>query len=110
MALIQCGECGNQVSTSAAACPKCGAPVASTAIGTPLATIQQTSKRLKLQIIFASLAFWGGLIWAFVMVGKNPEAARAEEIPPLFGLAAFLIMFGFFWYLLTKFRIWWHHK
>jgi len=27
MALVQCKECGNEVSTSASACPKCGAPV-----------------------------------------------------------------------------------
>lgn len=26
MALIQCYECGNQISDSAASCPKCGAP------------------------------------------------------------------------------------
>lgn len=28
MALTACKECGNQVSTLAASCPKCGAPVA----------------------------------------------------------------------------------
>ena len=28
MALIKCEECGNEVSDKAAACPKCGAPVA----------------------------------------------------------------------------------
>ena len=27
MALVRCAECGNAVSTSAAACPKCGAPI-----------------------------------------------------------------------------------
>jgi hypothetical protein len=27
VALVKCGECGNDVSTLAAACPKCGAPV-----------------------------------------------------------------------------------
>ncbi|HEL3748651.1 TPA: zinc ribbon domain-containing protein [Stenotrophomonas maltophilia] len=27
MALIECAECGNQVSDKAAACPRCGAPV-----------------------------------------------------------------------------------
>ncbi len=27
MALIKCPECTNEVSTSAAACPKCGAPI-----------------------------------------------------------------------------------
>lgn len=29
MALIKCGECGREVSDKAAACPQCGAPVAS---------------------------------------------------------------------------------
>jgi len=28
MALIQCAECGGKVSSTAAACPHCGAPVA----------------------------------------------------------------------------------
>lgn len=27
MALINCNECGNQISSKAEACPKCGAPV-----------------------------------------------------------------------------------
>lgn len=27
MALIKCGECGNQVSDKASSCPKCGAPI-----------------------------------------------------------------------------------
>lgn len=31
MALIQCGECGKEVSDKAASCPGCGAPVASPA-------------------------------------------------------------------------------
>jgi len=29
MALIECPECGNSVSTMAESCPKCGAPIAS---------------------------------------------------------------------------------
>lgn len=28
MALIKCPECGNEVSSSAASCPKCGYPIA----------------------------------------------------------------------------------
>lgn len=31
MALISCGECGKEISDKAAACPHCGAPVASEA-------------------------------------------------------------------------------
>ena len=29
MALMNCGECGREVSDKAAACPQCGAPIAS---------------------------------------------------------------------------------
>ncbi|MCP4637789.1 MAG: hypothetical protein GY848_15115 [Methyloversatilis sp.] len=36
MALVRCGECGGRVSNLAAACPKCGAPVAAQA-GTAVA-------------------------------------------------------------------------
>jgi uncharacterized membrane protein YdbT with pleckstrin-like domain len=49
MALVKCSECGNQVSTTAPACPKCGAPIVSQGIGIPLATIQQTSNQLKVE-------------------------------------------------------------
>jgi RNA polymerase subunit RPABC4/transcription elongation factor Spt4 len=31
MGLVQCPDCGNEVSTRAAACPKCGGPVQATA-------------------------------------------------------------------------------
>lgn len=27
VALVQCKECGNEVSTNASACPRCGAPI-----------------------------------------------------------------------------------
>lgn len=36
MALISCRECGNQVSTEAPVCPKCGAPVARQPVGRPM--------------------------------------------------------------------------
>ncbi|MGD9930375.1 MAG: zinc-ribbon domain-containing protein [Mangrovibacterium sp.] len=72
MALIKCPECGNLVSSSATACPKYGAPVASPGIGTPLSTIQQTSKRLKVHIILSSLAFGIGLIWYCSDESENP--------------------------------------
>ena len=43
MALIQCGECGKEVSDKAAACPNCGAPIAvpQHAVATPVPVIQQ---------------------------------------------------------------------
>jgi len=41
MALIQCDECGGEVSDKAESCPDCGAPIAGTV------TTQQTSKSHK---------------------------------------------------------------
>jgi primosomal protein N' len=53
MALINCPECKNQVSSTATSCPKCGAPIAGLmGAGTQLATNQLTIKRLKMQIFF----------------------------------------------------------
>ena len=63
MALITCSECGRQVSTAAAACPGCGAPVAKVnphplpAISPPLLLAKTKRKRL-----------WLGLAALFVVV------------------------------------------
>lgn len=108
MALINCPECNNQVSSTAAACPKCGAPIAeaqgSKSAGAPLTTTQETSKKLKLQMIFASIIFWVGLIWFF---GEMSTANSGEK--PSDG-AIWTLVIGLVWYLVTRFRIWWHHK
>jgi len=102
MVLINCPECSNQVSTAAASCPKCGAPIASQSIGTPLATIQQTSKQLKVHIIFSSLAFWIGLFWFIFALASEQQTSSI--------IAIILLIVGMVWYLATKIRIWWHHK
>ncbi len=48
MALINCPECGKEISNKATSCPNCGMPVASSIkVGTEQ-PIEQTSKRLKL--------------------------------------------------------------
>ena len=108
MALINCPECENQVSNTAVACPKCGAPIAgaleASAAGAALTTIQETSKRLKLHIIFSSLFFLVGVIW---VIGSVNSASASGEPSPIPGL---LIFIGLIWYIVTRFRIWWHHK
>jgi uncharacterized OB-fold protein len=106
MALIKCPECGNQVSNTAATCPHCGAPVAAAAIeakhaGAPLTTVQETSKKLKIQIIIASVFFWVGVVWIFVEIRDNKPATLVPVI---------LVLLGMVWYLVTRFRVWWHHK
>ena len=109
MALINCPECNNQVSSIAESCPHCGAPIAGAkegqSAGAPIKTIQETSKKLKLQILISSLVFWVGVIWIFAEInGAKYSADDPSSIPAL------MIFVGLVWYLVTRFRIWWHHK
>lgn len=108
MAMIKCGECNNEVSDKAVSCPKCGAPIASAqetrAAGAPLTTTQETSKKLKLQIVVASLMFWIGFIWVGVQIGSPSYAGEQSKI------GVILLAVGLTWYIFTRFRIWWHHK
>jgi hypothetical protein len=106
MSLINCGEFKKEVSDKAVSCPNCGAPIAadSKATDAPLITTQETSKKYKLQIAFAGFLFWAGVVW----FGVSILAATAQ---PGDGLeAAYLILFGFLWYLFARFKIWWHHR
>lgn len=100
MALIQCTECNNEVSSLATACPKCGAPIAFAAGGAPafsathVTPIEQTGKRYKGQMLIASLVCAGGVVLA--IAGS-----------PAIGLAALVI--GVVWYFIARFGAWWDH-
>ncbi len=104
--LIQCGGCGHDVSRNAQACPRCGEPIAAQAesagSGVQLNTIQETSKKLKLHTLLAVGMMMMGFIW-FMVAAQAPESGTLI-IPML------LIPAGFFWYIVNRFRIWWHHK
>ena len=106
MSTIQCEDCGHTVSTRAAACPACGAPVAEArqqaAAGAPLTTTQATSKKFKLQLLFAWAAIIVGGVWLFA---SPPDDEGAASIVP-----ALLLTGGFLWLIVTRLRIWWHHK
>jgi len=109
MALINCPDCKSQVSTSATSCPQCGAPIAeakqSKAAGSPLTTTQETSKKLKLHTLISALLIIFGFVAIFAMASPN-DAGKVEPsaFPPI------MIMVGVVWYIVAKFRIWWHHK
>ena len=113
MALIKCSECGREVSDKAESCPQCGAPIASAleteAAGIKLRTIQQTSKRLKMQILISAALFWGGIVWMIVVASS---ASRAGVPPSRVAtvIATLMILAGLVWYVVTKLRVWWHHK
>lgn len=54
MALIDCGECGRMASDQAAACPHCGAPIASSSVSPQLASGAPAAA-------MRSVGFWLGL-------------------------------------------------
>lgn len=109
MALINCPECKTQVSDSAVSCPKCGTPIAEAkqfeAAGSSLTTTQETSKKLKLHTLISALLIIVGFIAIFATAGPDADGnVEPSRFPPL------MIMVGVVWYIVAKFRIWWHHK
>ena len=106
MALINCNECNTQVSSKAESCPKCGAPIAmaqeTIAAGTQIRTVQETSKKFKLQAMISVTLFIIGAVWLYAQV----DSAEADPSP----LATLFMLVGLVWYIVNRFRIWWHHK
>ncbi len=106
MALINCTECNHEVSNKAEACPKCGAPIASAretvAAGTQIKTVQETSKKFKLQSLISVLLIIIGVVWV-IAVSNGPQS-EPSALPGL------IIFIGLIWYIVNRFRIWWHHK
>ena len=107
MALIKCPECGAQVSSSAESCPKCAYPIAgggsTQAHGRKIQTVEQTSKRYKLQQLLSTLLIIGSVV---VMIagssGNEPNSGAAA-----FGLLGLLV--GLIWFITVRFMTWWHH-
>ena len=109
MALIECPECENQISSTAASCPQCGAPIAGSAgAGTPLATTQLTGKRLKAQVVLLSaLVFYVALIWFIFAIVAASQSNASDSAPVVPAIITFI---GAVWGIITRFRILWHHK
>lgn len=110
MALIRCEDCGHEVSDRAPSCPKCGAPIATRmeaqAAGAQLVTTQETSKKFKVHtllsvtmIIIGGVVLWGNATDPDVSPGAGSSMA-----------ATLLLLVGLVWYIVNRFRIWWHHK
>ena len=106
MALVACPECAREVSDKAQNCPGCGVSISdakeTAAAGARLHTVQETSKRLKLHQLLSIAALVIGAVWMFA--GMGDEASEPS------GGAALLATAGLIWYIVTRFRIWWHHK
>ena len=102
MALVTCEECGSSVSERAAACPKCGAPVAGAAdhrvLGATLTTVQETSKRLKIYLLVSALLFWCGA----VLFGMS--LSTDGRWPLVGGVGLMMVLVGAGLYVSTRVR------
>jgi len=107
MVLIKCPDCGVQVSSIADSCPKCGYPIAgggtTQAHGGKIQTIEQTSKRYKLQQLLSSLLSIGSVVVMVVAFSGDQPSFEAGA----FGLLGLLV--GLIWFIVVRFLTWWHH-
>lgn len=107
MALVKCPECGIEVSSSADTCPKCAYPISgggsTQAHGGKIQTVEQSSKRYKLQQLLSSLLIIGSVIAFIADLSENePNSGVAS-------LAILGIVVGLIWFIIVRFLTWWHH-
>jgi len=96
MALIKCIECGTEVSDLAEKCPKCAYPISSKKEESKVQIIEQTSKKLKMQLAIGSvLLILGFIFWG--MFGSD-------------SIGIIFLILGVIMVISTKVSIWWHHK
>ena len=109
MALINCPDCNNKVSSAAQACPNCGHPVAQikniAATKEPLTTTQLTSKKYKVHsVISGLLALFGAPMFLIPAVLFSNDGDFEQAFT--FGFFGSAIMA---YWLFIKMKIWWHH-
>jgi hypothetical protein len=106
MALINCPECGTQVSSIAESCPKCAYPIAgggtTQAHGGKIQTIEKTSKRYKLQQLLSLLLIIGSVIVVSI-------ASRNQLSPGAIAVGLLGVIVGSIWFIMVMFFKWWHH-
>jgi hypothetical protein len=100
MALIDCPECGHEVSDSAVACPACAFPMTAPTDKTPeqrppTQTVELTGKKWKGLQLWSVLAMLAGLLFGLV---EDPRLTLVFCIPGLIGIA------------IAKAGAWWHHR
>ena len=115
MALIDCPECGKQVSSKAPTCPNCGAPIATVPVAstsTPprasapeVQTIEQTSKIWKALQVFGVLLMLGSCAKGCGSINPPPgvNASPGDET-----WAAWWVG-GFFLLVFARTMAWWKH-
>ncbi len=94
MPLTTCPDCGKQVSTNAASCINCGAPLQRAGDPKSVVTTQQTSKPFKAVQLVGVLLMLGGVVAC--SVGES-------------GPSAGMWLIGLFLYIAGRASAWWNH-
>jgi len=96
MALIDCPDCGKQVSSNAPTCPNCGAPIATvlsppepTLAAATSATETQTTESRQVSFLLAAGIFWLPFIFAWFTLRKG-YSTKAR----LISFAWLVVVFG----------------
>lgn len=95
----KCKFCAEQIQDDAIKCRHCGSILSD---NSSVQTIQQTSKKLKKQIIYSIVL----LIASFVIIFFSMSALYPTGVT--IGFMIFLA--GLIWLCVTKYKIWWEHK
>ncbi|MCF7943853.1 MAG: zinc ribbon domain-containing protein [Spirochaetia bacterium] len=100
--LIECSECGHQISDKATTCPNCGAPVSDGKYDKQQKVfVEETSKDIKIvNIIGAIIATIGMLIIIISLVSLDFYTVW-------FGFA--VLFFGIIVGVVSGVKKWWHH-
>lgn len=116
MGLVNCPECGKEISDHAAACPNCACPIAAQPAAPPPATpatprptieevqtIRQTSKEHKRRQVIGYLVCFGSLVLILLScVVNNYNVSRGCFTLGVLGLVTGLII-----YFTAKVGDWW---
>lgn len=96
MALIQCPDCGTQISSQADTCIKCGRPMVAGSANRPARTIEATGKDAKTISLIGAILIVAGLILTFG--GISPGA----------GVLAFIV--GLIMLITGRIVAWWKYR
>jgi hypothetical protein len=113
MALVQCPECGQSVSSAAATCPQCAYPMHQSGTGAGrlnpkhtgrIITTERTGKGLKFQKLLAALLMFSGVI-TWIVGASDPRHKQQGVI--VAGVC--MVAFSLVWYLYIRAAAWWRH-
>ena len=108
MALINCPECGTQVSDKAEKCPNCAFPIQEKAFdqqeGIKVSQVQFTKKKHKRRFIWAAIIASIGVVMIIIGGGNSGEGTSASLI-----LGLLLLVIAIIYSIIVRAIRWWEH-